>query len=106
VTALDPDSAAPAARWDGRRVLFDVQHERQVVPCAVSPLVLRELAPGPCFKTKDILKCFVAARSQLEAAAQSKLQRRALPYPTPLTVWSSDLEDHAATLRMTARPAS
>ena len=106
MTALAPDAAASPARWDGRRVLFDMQHELQVVPCAVSPVVLRELAPGPCFKTKDILRCFLAARSQLEAAARSKLRRRALPYPTPLTVWSSDLEDHAAALRMAAGLAS
>ncbi|SDD40286.1 DUF1488 family protein [Belnapia rosea] len=100
---IDTNGTAPQARWDGRRVLFEVQHDMQVVPCAVMPVVIRELAPGPCFKTKDVLKCFMAARSRIEAAVHSKLQRRTIPYPTPLTVWSSDLEDHAAAIRMAAK---
>jgi hypothetical protein len=99
----DMSGIPPDARWDGRRVLFDVQHDMQVVPCAVSPFVIRELVPGPCFKTEDVLKRFMAARIQIEAAVHSKLQRRVSPSPTPLTVWSSDLEDHAAAMRSAAK---
>ncbi|MBL6077114.1 DUF1488 family protein [Belnapia sp. T18] len=104
MTDVATSAADQDVRWDGRRVLFDVQHDMEVVPCAVSPFVIRELVPGPCFKTQDVLKRFMAARIQIEAAVHSKLQRRVAPCPTPLTVWSSDLEDHAAAMRSAAKP--
>jgi hypothetical protein len=46
--------SAPA-RWDGRRVLFDMGHDGEQVHCAVSPDALRELTSRRCFKPCDVL---------------------------------------------------
>ena len=91
-TRISPASA----RWDGRRVLFEMQHDGRQVPCAVSPDALRELTSGRCFKPQDVLDSFVAARSQIEAIARGKLRSRATPPLMPLTVWVDDVEDHFA----------
>ena len=92
----DAGIPSSAARWDGRRVLFEVEHGGREVPCAISPDALRDLTLRRCFKPKDVLACFVEARPRVEAIVHGKLRARAGLPPTPLTVWSSDVEDHAA----------
>jgi hypothetical protein len=77
-------------------VLFEMQHDGAEVPCAVSPDALRELTSRRCFKPRDVLDSFAAARSQVEEIARGKLGRRATPPPMPLTVWLNDVEDHVA----------
>ena len=89
-------SADTAARWDGRRVLFVLQHDAQAVPCAISPGVLRELTSRRCLKREEVLQCFTAVRAQVEAIAKGKLQRRVAPSPMPVTIWSTDVEDYGA----------
>lgn len=89
-------SPAPPARWDGRRVLFEVEHDGREVPCAISPDALRDLTMRRCFKAKDVMECFAAARPRVEAIVRGKLRARASPLATPLTIWSNDVEDYAA----------
>jgi hypothetical protein len=93
-TETDASGAAPGARWDGRRVLFDVQHGQGVVECAISPEVLRGITARAAFKPKDVLQSFMAAQAEVTAIVHGKLRRRAL-HATPLTVWTSDVEDLA-----------
>jgi hypothetical protein len=92
----DIRSPPASARWDGRRVLFEMQHDGRQLPCAVSPDALRELTSRRCFKPRDVLASFVAARPQIEEIARGKLRGRATPPPMPLTVWMNDVEDHVA----------
>ncbi len=89
-------SPPPPAQWDGPRVLFEMQHGGTQVPCAVSPDALRELTSLRCFKPRDVLASFAAARSQVEEIARGKLRGRTTPPPMLLTVWPDDVEDHLA----------
>ncbi|MGG5817281.1 DUF1488 family protein [Falsiroseomonas sp. HW251] len=86
----------PAARWDGKRVVFEVRHDGSDVSCAVSPDALRALTSRRCFKPKEVLDCFAAARPQVEAIARGKLRARTAPPVALLTVWSEDVEDYRA----------
>jgi hypothetical protein len=95
MTDADIRSSAPQARWDGRRVLFEVEHDGEEVPCAISSDVLRDLTARRCFKPKDVLACFVEARPQVEAIVHGKLRARITPSLMPLTIWSNDLDDYA-----------
>jgi hypothetical protein len=91
----DAGISSSVPRWDGRRVLFEVKHGGREVPCAISPDALRDLTARRCFKPKDVLACFVEARPQVEAIVHGKLRSRVGLPPTPLTVWSGDVDDHA-----------
>jgi hypothetical protein len=77
-------------------VLFEMGHDGTQVPCAVSPDALRELTSRRCFKPREVLDSFAAARSQVEEIARGKLRGRTTPPPMPLTVWLDDVEDHMA----------
>ncbi len=88
-------SSAPRARWDGRRVLFEVEHDGEEVPCAISSDVLRDLTARRCFKPKDVMKSFAEARPQIEAIVHGKLRARIVRSPMPLTIWSNDVDDYA-----------
>jgi hypothetical protein len=66
------------------------------VSCAISPDALRELTSRRCFKPGDVLDTFIAARPRIEAIARNKLRARSAPPTALLTVWSDDIEDHAA----------
>jgi hypothetical protein len=76
-------------------VLFDVQHDEEVVPCAISAGVLREITSRAAFKPKDVLESFTAAHAEVTSIVRGKLRRRATRYPVPLTIWTTDVEDHA-----------
>lgn len=81
------------ARWDGRRVLFEVIHEGAEVPCAISPDALRDLTASRCFKPADLLRAFAARRVSVEAVVLAKLRTRRSTLTGLLTLWSSDIEE-------------
>lgn len=81
------------ARWDGRRVLFEVIHEGAEVPCAISPDALRDLTASRCFKPADLLRAFAARRMSVEAVVLAKLRTRRSALTGPLTLWSSDVDE-------------
>lgn len=101
MTAISEAGTTPRrARWDGRRVLFEVLHEGTELPCAISPDALRDLTAMRCFKPADLLRCFAAQREAVEAAVRRKLQARRAAVIGVLTLWSDDVEDLG-----TAKPA-
>lgn len=75
----DTSIRSSAPRWDGRRVLFAIEHDGREVPCAISSNALRDLTARRCLKPKDVLACFVEARPRVEAIMQSKLRARRSP---------------------------
>ena len=83
-----------SARWDGRRVLFELLHDGRQVSCAVSPDARRELTSRRCFRQQDVLDSLLLARAQVEKVARAKLRSRATPPPMPLAVRVNDAEDH------------
>jgi hypothetical protein len=87
------DSTLRRARWDGRRILFEVLHEGAELPCAISPDALRDLTASRCFKAADLLRAFAAARAAVEAVALRKLHIRKTAGTGLLTLWSDDIEE-------------
>lgn len=89
-TMAGPETATEP-RWDGRRILFDVEHEGAAVACAISPDALRDLSGTRCFRPADLLRCFVAERGRIEAMAAGKLRARPGRVAGLLTLWSDDV---------------
>lgn len=81
------------ARWDGRRVLFEVQHEGADLSCAISPDALRDLSASRCFKPADLLRVLAAHRIPVETIVLNKLRMRRSAGPGPLMLWSGDIEE-------------
>lgn len=94
MTAVPAIASMPApARWDGRRVLFEVQHDGAELPCAISPDALRDLSASRCFRPADLLRVFAAHRIAVGAIALNKLRTRRSAVPGPLMLWSGDIEE-------------
>jgi hypothetical protein len=88
----EPKPIAAAPHWDGRRVLFEVIDNDQPVSCAISMNALQDLSTQRRFKPEDLLKCFAAARSRIEAIALAKHRARADGVSGLLHVWSDDVD--------------
>ena len=80
-------------RWDGRRILFEIIDQDRMIACAISINALQDLSTVRRFKPEDLLKCFVAARAQIEAIAHLKLSRRSEGSVGLLQIWSDDIDD-------------
>ncbi len=92
VNRPEPAGAPPEPRWDGRRILFEVEHEGAAVACAISPDALRDLSGTRCFRPADMLRCFSAERGRIEAMAAVKLRARPGRVAGLLTLWSDDVD--------------
>ncbi len=83
----------PGARWDGRRVLFEVVEQGESIPCAISLNALQDISTTRRFKPADLLACFAETRERIEAVALAKLRARPTGFEGVLTVWSGDFDD-------------
>ncbi|MGG5817793.1 DUF1488 family protein [Falsiroseomonas sp. HW251] len=99
-----PATAPRHARWDGRRVLFEVRHDGAELPCAISPDALRDLSASRCFKPADLLRVFAAHRIPVEAMVLNKLRRRRSAMQGPLMLWSGDIEEFGPAAPAVADP--
>jgi hypothetical protein len=84
---------ARQARWDGRRVLFEIVDDGQSFACAISLNALQDLSTMRRFKPADLLKCFDETRERIEAIALAKLRARPGGVAGVLNIWSDDLDD-------------
>lgn len=102
--------AEPSARWDGRRILFEVMDADRSVACAISINALQDLSEQRRFKPADLLKCFASARPRIEAIALRKARARPEGSAGVLNIWSDDVEglpgDDAGVLAATPKPRS
>lgn len=93
---------ATPPRWDGRRILFEVDHGGESVSCAISLTALQDLSSFRRFKPSELLKCFVETRPRIEAIALAKLRARAGGVAGVLNIWSDDLDEPAPARAKTA----
>ena len=91
-TAINATGLAPP-RWDGRRILFEVDHGGQSVVCAISLTALQDLSSFRRFKPAELLKCFIETRARIEAIALAKLRARPGAVAGVLNIWSDDLDE-------------
>jgi Protein of unknown function (DUF1488) len=91
--SLDGDAVAPSPRWDGNRILFDVNDGGQSIACAISRAALEELIATRCFGAADMLRGFVGARDRIERLALAKSRARPDGNMGRLTLWADDIDD-------------
>lgn len=87
--------AVPRPRWDGSRVLFDIEHGGQLVACAISRGALQDLSEHRCFKAPELLKCFSDARARIEAIALAKFRAEGESVSGVVSIWADDVDEPA-----------
>lgn len=80
-------------RWDGRRALFEIEHDGQRYPCAISSGALQELSGTRHFKPADLPRYFAEAHGRIEAIAVAKLRARKSGLLGVLSIWADDIDD-------------
>ena len=80
-------------RWDGSRVLFEIEVAGQPVACAISRSALQGLSGRRQYAVADLLRCFDAARPRIEAIAVSKFNSGPESISGIVSVWDDDVED-------------
>jgi Protein of unknown function (DUF1488) len=80
-------------RWDGSRVLFEIAVAGQPVACAISRSALQDLSGRKQYAPADLLKCFEAARAQIEAIAAKKFSANPESVSGIVSVWDDDIEE-------------
>lgn len=93
MTAPNTVAVASHPRWDGRRVLFEIADGDRNAPCTISLNALQDLSGHRRFKPAELLACFAAARTQIEAIALVKLRARSTGATGLLYIWSDDIDD-------------
>jgi hypothetical protein len=99
--AQKPSLAKP--RWDGSRVVFEIDVGGEAVTCAISRAALQEVSGHRHFSAADLLRCFAGIREQIEAIAQVKFTSRPDSVCGILSIWADDIDDPPAS-EATARP--
>ncbi len=84
-------------RWDGTRVMFQIEVAGAVVDCTISRSALQDLGGYRHYTPADLLRCFVNARPRIEAAAAEKFALQARSVYGVVSIWSDDLADAPTT---------
>jgi hypothetical protein len=80
-------------RWDGSRVLFEIEATGNRIPCAISRAALQDLSGRRHFASTDLLRCFAEARVRIEAIAASKFRVRPESVSGIVSIWADDVDD-------------
>ena len=78
--------------WDGSRILFEINDGNEQIPCAISRAALEQISERRCFKTADLLGCFIKARGRIETLALGKLRARPDGISGRLSLWADDVD--------------
>lgn len=92
VPATGPEGLQPA-RWDGRRMLFEVEDQGRAIACAISLNALQDLSERRFFKPPELMACFVKQRARIEALALAKLRGRNPAIGGVVSIWADDIDD-------------
>ncbi len=79
-------------RWDGSRVLFELNEGGHRIPCAISRMALEDIGERRLFTAADMLGCFAQARGRIEAIALEKLHASPSGVSGRLSLWSDDVD--------------
>jgi hypothetical protein len=80
-------------RWDRNRVLFEIEHDGELVECAISREALQDMSARRYAKPAELLECFTKIRPRAEQIAGDKLRGRSDAIEGLVTIWSSDLDE-------------
>jgi hypothetical protein len=83
-------------RWDGSRVMFEIEAAGEAVACAISRGALQDLSGRKQHAPADMLRCFEAARVQIETIAAEKFRDRPESVSGIVSIWDDDISEAAA----------
>jgi len=89
-----PSLAKP--RWDGNRVVFEIDVGGEVVSCAISRAALQEAGGNRHFAAADLLRYFMQSRARIEAIAAAKYELQPDSVYGVVSLWAEDLDEPAA----------
>jgi hypothetical protein len=84
--------AASAARWDGRRIHFDIVVSGVDVACAISSAALREMSGQNRYSPADLLRCFGEHRTRIEAIARRRAEEHEDSISGIISIWEDDVD--------------
>jgi hypothetical protein len=80
-------------RWDGSRILFEIEVAGAPVACAISRSALQDLSGRKQYAAADLLRCFEAFRSQIETIAAGKFRDKPESVSGIVSIWDDDIEE-------------
>src|ERR1700760_1579405 len=80
-------------RWDGSRVLFEMEIAGKLVPCAISRAALQELSGCHHIASSDLLRRFANERDRIEEIATTIFAIRPENVTGTLHIWADDIDD-------------
>ncbi len=84
--------ADTSLRWDGRRVMFDLDHQGQKIHCAISRGALQQICGPKNFAASDMLRSFSKARKQIDRIALIKYTARPESVCGIISIWADDID--------------
>ena len=88
-----PGLAKP--RWDGSRVVFEIDVAGQPVACAISRSALQDISGVRRFAPADLLRGFGEVRGRIEEIAAAKFRINPESASGFVSIWADDIEDLA-----------
>jgi hypothetical protein len=93
---IQQNTSVSRPRWDGSRVLFEIEDAGQHISCAISRGALQDLSERRYFKSTELLRCFAEARGRIEAIARSKLRASPESASGVISIWADDVDEAPA----------
>jgi Protein of unknown function (DUF1488) len=80
-------------RWDGSRVLFQIEVAGRPVACAISRAALQEVSGCHHIASADLLRRFADGRDRIEEIATNIFAMRSESVTGTLHIWANDIDD-------------
>jgi hypothetical protein len=80
-------------RWDGSRVLFQIEVAGSPVACAISRAALQEVSGCHHIAPGDLLRRFAEGRERIEEIALNIFAMRSESVTGTLHIWADDIDD-------------
>ena len=96
---MSPSAQKPAIskpRWDGSRVVFEIEVEDELVACAISRSALQDISGVRRFAPADLLRGFDEVRTRIETIAANKFRINPESVSGFVSIWADDIEDTQA----------
>jgi hypothetical protein len=93
VSDQNAGAALAKPRFDGNRVIFEIDADGRRVPCVISRSALQGISQRRHFASGDLLRSFNDARRQIEQIALRKYRAQPESASGVTSIWEEDVED-------------
>jgi hypothetical protein len=91
INAKPPSTKRP--RWDGHRLLFEIEVAGKPVSCAISRAALEEVSGYRYIQASDLLRRFAGQRDRINEIAAGIFAIRPDNVTGVLNIWADDIND-------------